>query len=115
MEGSWSFLANPGRPASAASALFLDLSLRGSWLVRSSGGDDARNRDARRVGNSGGSVTQWLVSGELCIFADIARQYRHWALWTQARSCKCDGRERSQLLGVKLARGRVILGVISIV
>jgi len=46
--------------------------------------------------DSGGSVTQWLVSGELCIFADIARQYRHWALWTQARSCKCDGRERSQ-------------------
>ena len=48
------------------------------------------------------SLSGWR-SGELRIFADIARQYRHWALWTQARSCKGDGRERSQLLGVKLA------------
>jgi hypothetical protein len=72
------------------------------------------NRDARRSGLG------WLshsVAGKwrtvyICRYCTAVS--RHWALWTQARSCKCDGRERSQLLGVKLARGRVILGVISI-
>lgn len=60
--GSWSFLANPGRPASAASALFLDLSFAGAG--NRAGGDEATMQcdDAgnwMRVGRVAQSLSGW--------------------------------------------------------